>query len=230
MTMAMASAAPGRVRAIGPARPAASLAKRGSSFATSSVHAAALRRGVAATRVGRSQWQPCGRPARLAVVNAAGDFGFSQRWRAARFAVKDKREELEAWFMSRPAVTATIAWWASTVLPPYRAAVAVAKAKLEVEINRYNDFLSEETKLVWSWKRETVKEQQVWKDIFFFLMTFYLACAWQAVIPVSFVLSIVIPSILSWIIWDGYMSPIGLSMVLLVPFKFVPWVPWVWFI
>lgn len=52
---------------------------------------------------------------------------------------------------------------------------------------------------------------------------------WQVLVPVSFVLSLGLPMFISYIVWGNpFWSPVGLSLLLIAPLKWLPCVQWVW--
>jgi hypothetical protein len=52
-------------------------------------------------------------------------------------------------------------------------------------------------------------------------------------VPVSFTLALLLPLYYSWVVWDRWwVSPVFIGMLVMAPFKFVPWgwayFCWVW--
>lgn len=52
---------------------------------------------------------------------------------------------------------------------------------------------------------------------------------WEALVPVSFVLGIVAPVLLQFVMYDRpLMNPITIALLLILPYKFCPGAAWRW--
>ena len=84
---------------------------------------------------------------------------FSQRWRAFKFAVKDKKQEI-AGYPPFTTIAAAVAAIRALFQPLFDLIVALQK-QLETVRENYNQFLAEETKKKWSWSKKNKQEAEL---------------------------------------------------------------------
>lgn len=63
-----------------------------------------------------------------------------------------------------------------------------------------------------------------------FLVEMSLVMLYMALMPVSFILTVVLPGLYAWIMWDDWWkSPVFAAMLVMAPLKYVPWSGlWCW--
>lgn len=164
------------------------------------------------------------RPAQASIAGV-----FDANFRALKFGVKERVETWQAAVRANPSVVAFMAFWSARVMAPAMAVWTVWCAWYSQQMDRYREFLGEETKQEWAWKRHTEKEREVWFRVANFFSVLSWSLLYQGLVPVSFVLSLALPMFISYIVWRNPLwSPIGLSILLISPLKWLPGVKWCW--
>ncbi|KAL4440317.1 hypothetical protein ABPG75_003318 [Micractinium tetrahymenae] len=145
-----------------------------------------------------------------------------QRWRAVKFAAKEAAQQLS----EVPAIAALLAALAAlnTRLQPLRDAWAQFKLWEEALVEDYNSFIAEETRRQWAWSKRYSKELAWWSRVPPFMGFFLTTLLYQAFMPVSLAVTVLLPLYYSWVLWDAWWaSPIFLATLVTAPMKWVPW-------
>lgn len=103
----------------------------------------------------------------------------------------------------------------------------------------YDDFLKEHiVKGEWRFERTYGRlEKQMIIRFIRYLCVLFFSMVWETCVPISFFWAVALPAYINWIAYSGWdflkpwKSPILLSMLVVLPFKFVPWdmANWSWF-
>jgi len=124
-----------------------------------------------------------------------------------------------------------MAWWSLHVMQPSDRLRSSVQRRMAQERERYHRFLEEEIQDEYAWERHMAKERQFWDNLLTWISFFSFSALWQIIVPVSFILGIVVPMVISWLWWDnGFLSPVAIPLYLVIPFKYGLISKWVWLI
>uniref|UniRef100_A0A061QRG2 Uncharacterized protein n=1 Tax=Tetraselmis sp. GSL018 TaxID=582737 RepID=A0A061QRG2_9CHLO len=156
-----------------------------------------------------------GNPRKLLVISRSSSGDAFSRWpgyrglRGLKFRIEKKTEELSEKDRLRSSV----------------------QRRMAQERERYHRFLEEEIQDEYAWERHMAKERQFWDNLLTWISFFSFSALWQIIVPVSFILGIVVPMVISWLWWDnGFLSPVAIPLYLVIPFKYGLISKWVWLI
>lgn len=154
-----------------------------------------------------------------------------QRWRAFKFAVKDKMTELSELSVIKSFLSMIAA--VQLRLKPLYDLFDRCQRWWKAVNEEYNQFIALETKEKWTWSKMYSKELALLASIPPYLLILGATLLYHALLPVSFTLSFVLPLYLSWGLWDRWwLSPLFIGTLIMAPLKFPPWATlyfsWIW--
>ncbi|KAK9824210.1 hypothetical protein WJX72_008561 [[Myrmecia] bisecta] len=166
----------------------------------------------------------------------ARSLSLNQRWRALKFGLKDAASQAQRQILSWPLTQQALhllQLFNSKLGPLYRVLDAVRWLLAQIG-ESYEEFVNEETKRQWRWKRKTEKELKFWIDVKNFVLVLLMTMFWETIVPVSFFLALVIPVWAAWAVYDDrpifLLSPVGLGLLIMLPLKFTLFGPFKWLI
>ncbi|KAK9836115.1 hypothetical protein WJX81_002408 [Elliptochloris bilobata] len=117
--------------------------------------------------------------------------------------------------------------WSAPYRGRYSAAKGAFDAWWEVRTERYQDFISDETKRKWRWRRLHEGEFEFWKQVVYGTYAITMTFCWQLLTPHTLLLSLLPPLWVAWSVYPNmFINPIGFALLLMMPMKFVPGTYW----
>jgi len=116
------------------------------------------------------------------------------------------------------------------VLQPFLATWSGVTSAFEIVYNDYNTWIEWDLLRVWRWDDQYSKEYGMIKRSPPYLVEMSVVLFYMALMPVSFTLTVVLPGLYAWIMWDDWWkSPVFAAMLVMTPLKYVPWSGlWCW--